>query len=142
VRTETINQLIATIILRGTANDWYAFPFIVAGGIIFTVAYRWRFIIQWINGIRGSNWPAVSVTVDIVTVVKQVQSTGRGDIITYLATLTYFYRNPDLQTGDYSRLFDDEEDAQAWANSYKGSAVMVHVDPREPAHSVLRKEDL
>ncbi|HEY4358402.1 MAG TPA: hypothetical protein VGN16_21830 [Acidobacteriaceae bacterium] len=132
------------MVLRGTVNTWYAFPFIVAGGIVFSAASFRRFFVQWLDGIRGRNWPAVSATVDIVTVVEQVESTGRGTFISYLATLTYFYRNPDLQTGDYGRLFDrdDEESAHAWANSYKGSTVMVHVDPRDPAHSILRKEDI
>jgi len=29
--------------------------------------------------------------------------------VNYLATLTYFYRNPDLQSGDYCELGEDEE---------------------------------
>jgi len=87
----------------------------------------------------------VSATIDIVTVIKQVTSTGKGgDIVHYLATLTYFYRNPELQTGDYCRQFnwDEKADAEAWASSYKGFTVLVHVDPRDPARSVLRKEEL
>ena len=35
-----------------------------------------------------------------------------------------------------------KDEAQAWANSYKGSTVMVHLDPRDPTRSVLREEDL
>ena len=31
--------------------------------------------------------------------------------------------------GDYSRRFASESDARAWANSYKGETVKVHVDP-------------
>lgn len=132
------------MIFRGTANDWYAFPFLIAIAATWTVAHYWRFFIQWLNGIRGGNWPTVSAKVDIVSVVRQVESTGRGDIVSYLATLTYFYSNPELQSGDYSKLFneDEEESANAWANSYKGSTVMIHVDPRDPSQSVLRKEDL
>jgi hypothetical protein len=56
--------------------------------------------------------------------------------------LTYVYRNPELQMGDYSRRFANEDDAKAWANSYKGETVKVRVDPRDPMRSVLRKEDL
>jgi hypothetical protein len=58
--------------------------------------------------------------------------------------LTCIYRNPDLQTGEYGREFDadDEDAAQAWAAPYKGCTVLVHVDPRDPTRSVLRKEEL
>jgi hypothetical protein len=138
------NLLVAGTALRGSVEDWYAFPLIGAFAVVALAAYYWRFFVQWLNGIRGRNWPTVSATIDIVSVVEQVESTGRGDIVSYLAMLTYFYRNPELQTGDYSRLFNQEEeaDAQAWANSYKGSTVMVRVDPRDPSRSVLRGNDI
>jgi Protein of unknown function (DUF3592) len=107
-------------------------------------ASYWRFFVQWLNGIRGRNWTAVSAVIDIISVVRQTEQTGKGEIVSYLASLTYFYRNPELQTGDYSRLFNSEEeaDAQAWAASYKGCTVTVRVDPRDPSRSVLRKEEL
>jgi hypothetical protein len=46
------------------------------------------------------------------------------------------------QMGDYSRDFANEDDAKIWANSYKGEAIKIHVDPRDPTRSVLREEDL
>jgi hypothetical protein len=132
------------LILRGTADDWYVVPYMVAGVAVIYAMLYWRTFVQWLAGIRGRDWPVVSAVIDIVSVVEQRQATGRGDIVTYLASLTYFYRNPELQTGDYTRQFDQDEeaDAQAWAASYKGATVKVHVDPRNPTRSVLRKEDL
>jgi Protein of unknown function (DUF3592) len=137
-------QSMVSIILRGTIYDWYSIPFILAFAGVMVAASYWRFFVQWLNGIRGRDWPAVSAIIDIVSVVRQTEQTGKGEIVSYLAMLTYFYRNPELQTGDYSRLFnsDEEADAQAWAASYKGCTVTVHVDPRDPSHSVLRKEEL
>jgi hypothetical protein len=128
----------------GTIYDWYAFPVIAAVAVVAVIASKWRVFVQWLHGVGGRHWPEVSATIEIVSVVKQVTQTGKGDIVSYLASLTYFYRNPDLQTGDYCREFkaDEEADAQAWANSYKGSSVLVHVDPHDPSRSVLRKEEL
>jgi hypothetical protein len=139
-----MNQPISSMIWSGTVYDWYAFPILAVGVAVLFAAYHWRFFVQWLKGIRGRNWPAVSAIIDTVSVIEQRHATGKGDIVYYLATLTYFYRNPELQTGDYSRLFgqDEEDDAKAWAASYKGSTVNVHVDPRDLARSVLRKEDL
>lgn len=130
------------MILRGTINDWYALPFVLAAGIVAVLRLYWRFIMQRLHGIRASNWPPVSAIIDVVSVAKQEDRSGKGTIVTYLATLTYFYRNPELQTGDYCRLFDEEADAQDWAAPYKGRPVTVHVDPRDPSRSFLRKEEL
>ena len=44
--------------------------------------------------------------------------------------------------GEYNRRFGNKDDAAAWANSYKGETVVVHVDPRDRTRSVLREEDL
>jgi hypothetical protein len=138
-----MNFEIASIIFRGSINDWYLFPILIASMVVAFGARYWRFFTQWIKGIRGRDWASVSAVVDVVSVVVQTEHTRAGErIVGYLATLTYFYRNPELQMGEYSRMFDEEEGAQSWADSYKGRAVTVHVDPRDPTNSVLRKEEL
>ena len=111
-------------------------------GISIAARY-WRFVPQWLNGIRGRDWPTVSAVIDVVSVVKQTEQRRGGEyVVGYLATLTYFYRNPELQMGEYSRMIDTEGEANEWAASYKGRTVMVHVDPHDPSSSVLRKEEL
>ena len=138
-----MNQLIARTALPRTIFDWCYFSLIFAiPAITFAVRYR-RFFAQWLGGIRGRDWATVSAIIDVVSVVPQTDQ-RRGDeyIVGYLATLTYFYRNPELQMGEYSRMFDGEKEAQGWAASYKGRTIMVHVDPRDPTSSVLRKEEL
>lgn len=135
-------MLIACILLRGSA-DWSSLPFLLASFLIAFAVYYWRFFVQWLRGIRGKGWAKAPATIDVVTVIDQTWRDEYGEhVVGYLATLTYFYRNPDLQTGDYCRDFLDEAEAQAWATSYKGKTVMVHVDPRDPSQSVLREEEL
>jgi hypothetical protein len=104
----------------------------------------WRLSAQRLSGIRGRDWSAVLASIDVVSVVPQTEPV-RGyavETVGFLSTLTYFYRSPELQTGDYSRMFDNEKDAQAWAASFKGRTVTVRVDPSDPTRSVLREEDL
>jgi hypothetical protein len=104
----------------------------------------WRLSAQRLSGIRGRDWSVVPASIDVVSVVPQTEPI-RGyavETVGYLATLSYFYRNPELQTGDYSRMFDNEKDAQAWTASFKGRTVRVRVDPSDPTRSVVREEDL
>jgi hypothetical protein len=91
------------------------------------------------NGKRKSRWPTVDAVVEIVSVANV---TDDARFPSYRATLTYNYHNPEEQMGDYSRDFGNEKDAKTWANSYKGETVKAHVDPRDPARSVLTEEDL
>ncbi|MGD0894375.1 MAG: hypothetical protein ABR923_22875 [Terracidiphilus sp.] len=138
-----MNLPILSIIARDSSFDWYVIPFIIAFAVISIASRYWKFVAQWLDGIRGREWARVSAVIDVVSVVKQTEQTRYGErVIGYEATLTYFYRNPELQMGEYSRMFDEEGEAQAWAASYKARSVMVHVDPRDGAKSVLRKEEL
>lgn len=127
----------------GDALPWQIWLIGLVVAVIASTASSWQFIAQRWNGIRGRNWPTVSAVIDLASVQKRVESGGRaGPITTWVALLTYVYRNPDLQTGDYDRSFGYEDEANDWANSLKGCTVTVHVDPKNPSHSVLRKEDL
>jgi Protein of unknown function (DUF3592) len=138
-----IGRAIACMMLRGTADDWGSLPILLGAVLIGVCAFYWRFFVQWFQGILGRNWPTVPAIIDIVSVVPIiVQGRGGQQVDGYLATLTYFYHNPELQTGDYSHMWGTDEEAQSWASSYKGSEVMVHVDPRDPSRSVLRKQEL
>jgi hypothetical protein len=133
----------AIMLIRGTVDDWWGISLFLTILIGSFATRYWRFFVQWLDGIRGRDWLTVSAIIDVVSVTKQTEQ-GRGGerIIGYLATLTFFYRNPELQMGEFSRMFDGEDEAHAWTASYKGRTVMVHVDPCDPTHSVLRKEEL
>jgi hypothetical protein len=145
-----IPPLFASIFVNGDGQDtrfWLILISSVAGAILL-VAICWDIVGAWIKRVRGRTWPVVSAFVDIVSVAFMEDDSlipaqkSSFDQPYYKATLTYVYRYPEEQMGDYSRNFMKKEDAEAWANSYKGETVKVHVDPSDPAHSILREEDL
>lgn len=139
----TLLLLVAIFHAADDRVPWPVWLIIVIASVAAAMASSWQFFVQWLNGVRGRNWPTVSGVIDLASVQKRVESGGKGPpIVTYVALLTYVYHNPEMQTGDYDRSFNDEGEAQAWANSIKGCTVMVHIDPRDPSRSVLRKEDL
>ena len=128
------------------AGFWLILISLVAVAIFLVVICR-VIVGEWIERTRCRNWPTVPAVVDIVSVAYyepdsllpplKASSYNRY----YKATLTYKYHYREEQMGDYSRDFGSKEDANAWANSYKGETVKVHVDPDDPTRSVLREED-
>ena len=136
--------MIASALWYQNTALWFILAFVLCVAVRLSWA-NWRFFVQWLEGVRAQSWPTILATIDNVSVAEQVESAGRSGLVTlYLVTLTYFYRNPELQAGEYRKLFNAnrKDDAHDWANSYKGKIVTVHVDPRDPTRSVLRKEDL
>jgi len=146
-----ITPLIASFFI-GTVGPGTFFGFILViggGGIVMLVAIGRVIVEGWIERTRSRDWPTVSAIVDIVNVAYC--EPGGSPILYfkassynpyYQATLTYIYHYPEEQMGDYSRSFGKKEDAEAWANSYKGETVKVNVDPSDPTRSVLREENL
>ena len=145
---QSITPLTA-IILRGGSAPITRFEvkwFFLVVGAIMLVAICWDVVVALVKRTRGRNWPTVSAVIDAVSVTgaggNVISSLAVRDRPYYKATLTYTYNNSQQQMGDYSRDFANEDDAKAWANSYKGETVKAHVDPRDPTRSVLREEDL
>ena len=118
---------------------------VVAVVAVMLVADCWHLLDNWIERIGDRNWLTVSAVIKKVSVTFVTDDLPPVEANTnhayYFATLTCTYRNPELQVGEYSRRFENEDDAQAWANSYLGITVTVRIDRRNPAHSELRKED-
>lgn len=141
--------LIAGIVMHSGGGPITRFKIIlissVLGLVIFGALLK-GMMEDWIERTRGRNWPIVSGVINVVSVafIKDDIPSPNADLDDsfYRATLTYVYHNPQMQMGDYSRDFGNKKDAEDWANSYKGETVKVHVDPRDPARSVLRREDL
>lgn len=130
--------------LTGSEIKWFS----LAAGAIILVGIIWQLVDTLIRRFYGRKWPTVQAVIEIVSVAYCEDDSfipaPKADLDHpyYLAALTYSYNNPEQQMGDYKRRFGDEEEANAWANSYKGETVKVHVDPRDPTRSVLREEDL
>jgi hypothetical protein len=140
------------LILSGSvaADPFYIVILVLLATVIgVLVVVGWVRAKDWLERTRCRNWPVVSAVVDIASVAYcepggspalYLKSTSYNSY--YRATLTYTYNNPEQQMGDYSRDFGKKEDAESWANSYKGETIKVHVDPDDPTRSVLREEDL
>jgi len=148
--SQTMLLLFACILMHSGGGPITGFGIALitlAIGVVMLVGICWQLLDKWIERTRGRNWPTVSAVVDIVSVAfvpdDSLLRYGASTYTPYyLATLTYTYHNPEQQMGDYSRRFGNEDEANAWANSYKGETVKVHVDPNDPTRFVLREEDL
>jgi hypothetical protein len=146
-----MTQMIANF-LSGTLGPVTLYTVILgllATVVAVLVAVGWVIAKDRIRRIRSRDWPIVPAVVDIVSVAYcepgspslYLKSVAYDPY--YQATLTYTYRYPDEQMGDYSRSFGgSKENAEAWANSYKGETIKVRVDPSDPTRSILREEDL
>ncbi len=122
---------------------------IVLIGLVQVGVNVWPDLVKWAKDKWARDWPIVPAVIDLVTTATWQEDTplaGGGvpsqPTYAHKALLTYSYRNPELQSGDYSRSFRTEDDAKDWADACKGLRVMAHVDPRDPARSVLRGEDI
>jgi hypothetical protein len=135
---------VAIMLAGGEVTGFEIKMFLLAAGSAILVGICWGAVQEWINRSHARNWPTVTAVIDSVSVAFIQDNAPRYalDSSHYNATLTYTYRDPEKHVGDYSRSFVKKEDAEAWANSYKGETVKVHVDPRDPTRSVLREEDL
>lgn len=133
---------IASMFMRGSVGPATIYTFVLvmlAAGVAVLVAIFRVIVGKRIERTRCRNWPTTSAKIDLVSVADV---TDDARFPSYRATLTYIYRNPEEQMGDYSRDFGSEKEAHAWANSYKGETVRAYVNPRDPTRSFLREEDL
>lgn len=138
----TMTLTITSIFLGGTVGPATIYTFILvmlAAGVAVLAAIFQVIVRKRIERSRCRNWPTVSAKIDLVSVADV---TDDPRFPSYRATLTYIYRNPAEQMGDFSRDFGSENEAHAWANSYKGETVKAYVNPRDPTRSFLREEDL
>ncbi len=109
-------------------------------GVAATLQRWWRIARRKAKEPVVRAWPSLPASIDVVsTTVRQAPDNKRSY---YVAVLSYFYRNPELQMGEYEREFPLQAVAQRWAAQFKGRTVMVHVNPANPAESVLLAADL
>jgi hypothetical protein len=106
--------------------------------VLFAAARHWWKKRQARERVRAAlNWPTITATIEVPAVIQQYVPEKA-----IVVALEYFYRNPELQLGEYRRSFATKEQAKQWATQFKGRTVPVHVNPRDPADSVLLESDL
>jgi hypothetical protein len=117
--------------------------------IIFFASILFGVIPSWMRWRRhgehaaARSWPVAIATIDVVSVSEVlVESHGSSETTGFKATLTYFYRNPELQIGEYERFFPLASVARAWVGQFKGRQASVHVNPQRPGESVLLDADI
>jgi hypothetical protein len=112
-------------------------PVVLWGMMVALAAFTaplFRWIRQSVLDAKAGHWPEMPASIDVVSVVEREEE---NHTTTYVATLTYFYRNPDLQMGEYERVFPLKAAAESWVEQFKARQIMVRVDPRRPERSIL-----
>jgi hypothetical protein len=119
----------------------FLMPFVLL--LIGVVMRSGRKLLRRITSGHERDWPTTSAKIEIVSVAEQIRE-GRYSTETtgYLATLSYFYRDPELQMGEYTRQFPLQAPAQHWAEQFKDRQVVVHLNPKDRTDSVLLTADL
>jgi len=110
---------------------------------VVAVAGRWlrKLWTRWKQAARERkvrNWPTITAAIEVPTVVEEYAAHKPY----YVGSLTYFYRNPELQMGEYQRVFSAKREARRWVSQFKNRTVLVHVDPSNPAESVLFESEI
>ena len=116
--------------------EFYGLLFAFVGG---TLSRSWRKVKRTRKGRTSTSWPAVAATVEVATVAKRVDADKKPF---WVVTLSYFYRQPDLQMGEHEREFQAESEARQWASQFKNRLVTVHVNPAKNSESMLLDGDL
>lgn len=116
-------------------------PFLIL--VIGYIFRNGRKLLRRVTSGAARDWPTVSAKIEVVSAVEQLREGRYSDQTTgFLATLTYFYRNPELQMGEYTRMFPLQASAQFWAEQFKDRQVVVHINPKDPTDSALLDADL
>ncbi len=114
---------------------------VVFAGIAIAVAARhwWKMRQERQRKRAAVNWPTITATIEVPAVVQHVAAKDKHPNI---VALQYFYRNPELQMGEFRRSFATKEQAKQWGAQFKGRTVPVHVNPNDPTDSELLESDI
>jgi hypothetical protein len=112
---------------------------LVVAAIVVLALFRkwWKAYRERARKKAALNWPIVTATIEVPEVLQNVTVEDK-----YIVALTYFYRNPELQMGEFRRSFPTKDHAKQWAGQFKGRSVPVHVNPNDPTDSVLLDRDV
>jgi hypothetical protein len=82
---------------------------------------------------QATAWPTTRARIVAAQVIKVPGNENKD--VSWRGLVTYSYIGRETQIGEFDYVFDDEQVADAWAESLKGETVTVHVDPLDETQS-------
>lgn len=121
--------------LHGLLDNIAVLLVLLTIGLLFSIR-RWP---EWLRRARSSNWPTAQGVIQNGK-VSTVRGRG-GEMAT--AQLAYSYQlDGTYYSGYHTESFNDEQKPWSYVDALKGRSVQVRYDPRNPAVSVLRRQQV
>jgi len=122
------------------SSSWYSNPRHLRD-LFRLIAYPIAFVIAAVAGWWhrrkqkiALSWPSVDGRVQFVTVAPVRDSSS------YTATLQYSYFVEEYRSGEYTEIFDSEDDANSFIEKMTGQKVPVRYNPKNPTIRSSKKQ--
>jgi Protein of unknown function (DUF3592) len=131
-------------LVRGFIADLLRLPLVFKLGLLYAAGaavWNWRKKQKQAAMVAASEaWPVYRARVVWAQVLDR-ESKGEGGPSYWPGLLTYSYTVPghEIEIGEFRKVFNDEEEADAWARSLRDTHVDVRVDPSDPKRSVWQE---
>ncbi len=126
--------------LHGLLDNIAVLLILLAIGLLLSIR-QWP---EWWRRARSGSWPTTPAIIESgeVSTVRHIRRYSRADEIA-TAQLAYSYQlDGTYYSGYHTETFNDEQKAWLYVDALKGKSVSVSYNPRNPAVSVLRRQQV